>query len=197
MAIPSEDFTVIPDGDVDPDSPVSTNLMTELRDNDIHLEEWLGDGFVAAIDHDHDGANSKKIDASNILNSAPKAFKDTNQSSQDLTTSFGSMAAITVLAADLNVNKDAFIVVSGKVEQSAPNLGSIPTVKIVVDGSDDQILPLQSTATVGTLQTYSLVGLVTLTSGSDRVVQVMAKESNGSGGYANTNISLALILVNF
>jgi len=68
MVAPSKVFTVIPPSDTDPDSPVSTNLMTSLADNDIHLEEWLGDGFTAAKDHDHDGVNSKKVDANNLLN---------------------------------------------------------------------------------------------------------------------------------
>lgn len=58
MVAPSKAFTVIPDADVDPDSPVTTTLMVALQSNDIHLEEWLGDSFVAAKDHDHDGANS-------------------------------------------------------------------------------------------------------------------------------------------
>ena len=68
MVAPSKVFTVLPNSDVDPDSPVSTNLMTSLRDNDIHLEEWLGDGFTAAQDHDHDGINSAKVDANDLLN---------------------------------------------------------------------------------------------------------------------------------
>ena len=61
MAAPSKSFTVIPDGDIDPDSPLTTGLFTSLRDNDIHLEEWLGLSFVAAQDHDHDGVNSKAV----------------------------------------------------------------------------------------------------------------------------------------
>lgn len=68
MVAPSKPFTVIPPGDTDPDSPVSTNLMTSLAENDIHLEEWLGDGFTAAVDHDHDGVNSAKVDANDLLN---------------------------------------------------------------------------------------------------------------------------------
>lgn len=59
MAAPSKSFTFIPDGDIDPDSPITTGLMTELRDNDQHLESWLGESFVAAVDHNHDGVNSK------------------------------------------------------------------------------------------------------------------------------------------
>ena len=63
MAPPSKLFTVIPDGDIDPDSPLTTGLFTKLRDNDIHLEEWLGLSFVAAQDHDHNGTNSALITA--------------------------------------------------------------------------------------------------------------------------------------
>lgn len=59
MAPPSKNFTVQPDSQVDADSPLDATLMTEQRDNDIHLEEWLGKNYTAAVDHDHDGTNSK------------------------------------------------------------------------------------------------------------------------------------------
>ena len=61
MAAPSKNFTSIADGAVDADSPLDTTLVTNLRDNDIHLEEWLGKNYTAAVDHDHDGTNSKLI----------------------------------------------------------------------------------------------------------------------------------------
>lgn len=61
MAGPSKNFTVIADGAIDADSPLDTTLMANLRDNDIHLEEWLGKNYTAAVDHDHDGVNSKKV----------------------------------------------------------------------------------------------------------------------------------------
>lgn len=70
MAAPSKSFTVIPDGDIDPDSPLTTGLFTELRDNDIHLEEWLGLSFVAAQDHDHDNINSKAVAIGVLFSSA-------------------------------------------------------------------------------------------------------------------------------
>lgn len=66
MAPPSKTFTIIPDSAIDPDSPLTTTLMTNLRDNDIHLEEWLGKNFVAAIDHDHDGVNSANVAGNNL-----------------------------------------------------------------------------------------------------------------------------------
>lgn len=61
MPAPSKSFTVIPDGDIDPDSPITTGLMTKFRDNDVHLEEWLGLSFTAAQDHNHDGTNSASV----------------------------------------------------------------------------------------------------------------------------------------
>jgi len=61
MPAPSKAFTVINDGAVDSDSPIDQALMTAYRDNLIHLEEWLGNSFTAAQDHDHDGVNSKSV----------------------------------------------------------------------------------------------------------------------------------------
>ncbi|HKQ24082.1 MAG TPA: hypothetical protein VJT81_06535 [Burkholderiales bacterium] len=71
MTAPSKNFITIPDGDVDPDSPLSTGLMTKLRDNDINVAEWLGHGYTPAQAHDHDGVNSKLIPgnvAGNLFN---------------------------------------------------------------------------------------------------------------------------------
>ena len=61
MAAPSKVFTVIADSRIDPDSPLDTTLFTDLRNNDIHLEEWLGHSYVAAQDHNHDSVNSARI----------------------------------------------------------------------------------------------------------------------------------------
>lgn len=61
MPAPSKVFTVMPDSQVDADSPGDEVFTTGLRDNDIHLEEWLGKDYVAAQNHDHDGVNSKAL----------------------------------------------------------------------------------------------------------------------------------------
>ncbi len=61
MTAPSKPFTNIPDGDIDPESPITTGLMTALRDNIIHANEQVSYGFVAAQAHDHDGVNSKQL----------------------------------------------------------------------------------------------------------------------------------------
>lgn len=61
MSAPSKSFTVIADSAIDADSPLTEDLMEDLRDNDVHLEEWLGKNYTAAVDHDHDGVNSKAV----------------------------------------------------------------------------------------------------------------------------------------
>lgn len=61
MPAPAKSFTVIADTAVDVDSPLDEALVTALRDNTFHLEEWLGKNYTAAVDHDHDGVNSKQI----------------------------------------------------------------------------------------------------------------------------------------
>ena len=61
MAAPSKPFTAIVDADINPDSPLTTTLMTAYRDRDQHLNEWLGGSYTAAVDHDHDGVNSKLL----------------------------------------------------------------------------------------------------------------------------------------
>ncbi len=45
----------------DADSPLDEVLMEAIRQNLIHLEEWLGQNYTAASDHDHSGINSKLI----------------------------------------------------------------------------------------------------------------------------------------
>jgi hypothetical protein len=53
-------FTVswvdIPNSDIDPDSPVTTTLMTELRDNPDFVSQWVGVRATAAVNHAHKGA---------------------------------------------------------------------------------------------------------------------------------------------
>ena len=63
MAPPSKSWVVIADSQVDADSPLDSVLMTGIRDDLVHLEEWLGFSYTAAQDHDHDGTNSKSVDA--------------------------------------------------------------------------------------------------------------------------------------
>lgn len=61
MAAPTYTWTTITGSQTDADSPLDTTLMDGIRKNLVHLEEWLGDSYTAAKDHDHDGANSKSV----------------------------------------------------------------------------------------------------------------------------------------
>jgi len=67
MVAPSKNFTTIADSAIDADSPITADLMEDLRDNDIHLEQWLGRDYTAAINHDHDGINSASIDIASTI----------------------------------------------------------------------------------------------------------------------------------
>lgn len=62
MTAPSKNFTSVPDASIDVDSPWTQEVTTQYRDNDIHLEEWLGASYTAAQDHNHDGVNSALIE---------------------------------------------------------------------------------------------------------------------------------------
>ena len=42
MAAPSKSFTTIADSAIDADSPLTEDLMEDLRDNDIFLNEVMG-----------------------------------------------------------------------------------------------------------------------------------------------------------
>lgn len=80
MTAPTYAWTVIPDTDVDPNSPWDTDVATALVHNMIHLEEWLGHSYTAERDHDHDGVNSAVIMAgvtpNFIVNALPQADAD-------------------------------------------------------------------------------------------------------------------------
>lgn len=63
MAAISKAWVAINDGGVDPDSPGDSILFTGIRDDLVHLREWLGASFVggAVQDHNHDGENSAPV----------------------------------------------------------------------------------------------------------------------------------------
>lgn len=60
----SKAWVVIADGAVDPDSPLDAALMTGMRDDLVHLREWLGAAYTAGAvqDHNHDGSNSALVE---------------------------------------------------------------------------------------------------------------------------------------
>lgn len=64
MTAITESYTSIADSAVDPDSPLTTSLITALRDNIIHNREWLGASYTAGAvqDHSHDGVDSALVE---------------------------------------------------------------------------------------------------------------------------------------
>lgn len=77
-------FTVswdtVPGTDLDPDSPITTELMTSLYENGVYLKEWIGDQSAAVDQHAHAGLavdGTKVIDATNLsgqLEPRPECF---------------------------------------------------------------------------------------------------------------------------
>lgn len=54
---PKQELHQHPRPDIDPESPITTGLMTSFRDNDVNLMEWIGKNYTPAVDHDHDGVS--------------------------------------------------------------------------------------------------------------------------------------------
>jgi hypothetical protein len=61
MTAPSKNWTAILDTAIAAGKPLDEPLLTALRDNLVHLEEWLGHSYTAARNHNHDGVNSALI----------------------------------------------------------------------------------------------------------------------------------------
>lgn len=66
MTAPSKNWVNVADTQVDADSPLDTTLITALRDDLVHLKEWLGYGFTSEQAHNHDGVNSKIVSQNDI-----------------------------------------------------------------------------------------------------------------------------------
>lgn len=65
MPSPTYSWNNIAATQTDAESPLDTTLMEGIRQNLTHLKEWLGGGFAPAVDHDHDGVNSKSVALAN------------------------------------------------------------------------------------------------------------------------------------
>lgn len=61
MPSPSKSWTNIVDSQIDADSPLDTTLITAIRDDLVHIREWLGKDYTAAQNHQHNGADSAQI----------------------------------------------------------------------------------------------------------------------------------------
>lgn len=63
MTAISKPWVTLTDAATDADSPVDQALVQGLRDDTVHLREWLGASYTAGAvqDHDHDGVNSALV----------------------------------------------------------------------------------------------------------------------------------------
>lgn len=61
MAAPSVTFDTIPSSDYDPESPITTGLMSAIINRTQHNHEWIGYGYTPAQAHTHDGIDSALI----------------------------------------------------------------------------------------------------------------------------------------
>ncbi len=186
MVAPSKNFTVIPSADTDPDSPITTGLMVALAENDIHLEEWLGDSFVAAKDHNHDDVNSKKVAGANL----PFEQSTGNVVSIGVGATV-DLATITILAADLTVNRDAMIIASGDAKKKLR--ASTLVVRLNVAGVVKQSLDALTAQTLAEKEVWALSEIVNLTSGADRIIKVQGVSPAGGADVFGTNLFAVLI----
>lgn len=94
MTAITKSWTSIADSAIDPDSPITTGLMTALRDNDVYLREWLGASYTAGAvqDHTHDGSNSALIEVGPNL--VRNGSFESGSSGWTLTTYSGGTAAV-------------------------------------------------------------------------------------------------------
>lgn len=183
MVTPSKSFTVIPDSDIDPDSPITTGLMTALRDNDVHIEEWLGDGFVAAKNHNHDGINSKNI---------ALTFDQTIVASAGFSgTGFTTIATVTVASADLPSNRDALIICSLQVTHTA---AQFPEFRLVADGTPLSQLITPNITAANEVKALTLSEIVQLTTGASRDIILEARVGS-SGSATAEEIVLKSVLI--
>ena len=67
-------WTTITSAQTDADSPLDVTLMESIRQDLIHLYEWIGQGYTPSTAHNHDGLNSVSVVlADGIVNSSKLA----------------------------------------------------------------------------------------------------------------------------
>ncbi len=193
MAAPSKAFTAIADADIDPDSPVTTGLITKFRDNDINHEEWLGLSATTKLaDHAHAGF---AVDGTAVITTFNLPFDQSTGNGASITAGVGQVdiATITVASADLPANRDAMIIASGDVDaKTGPNADL--RVRLLVDGVAKQTIDaLINPSVAGQKVPWTLSEIVNLPSGADRVIKVQGDSTFGGADVFNTNLFSVLI----
>lgn len=54
-------WTTITSAQTDADSPIDVVLMEAIRQDVIHLYEWIGQGYTPSTAHNHNGVNSANV----------------------------------------------------------------------------------------------------------------------------------------
>ncbi len=182
MAPPVASFTLIPLADVDPDSPVTTDLMNALRLNDQNLfaqlvgEPVAAPPFTAAAAHDHDGVNSALVSVFDL--SVKEAIDNTTRTRAISGFVDIAGATITYVAAELTANREVMVILTGTWAIITASLGDM-SIRIVVDGVAGETIELDFDGAEGKVP-IAFSKLVTLNSGADRTVKFQFA-SSGSG----------------
>lgn len=106
MSLPP--FTNIANTAIDPDSPITTELMTAYRDNTEHNYDWIGKNFTPEADHDHDGVNSKTVNQVNVYGDGSDGSFDTDVDGLTLAGGFYCFTTFIVQTGDTLVLTDGW-----------------------------------------------------------------------------------------
>lgn len=60
-------WSTITSAQTDADSPLDVTLLEGIRQNLIHLYDWIGQGYTPAINHNHDGVNSVSVVLADLI----------------------------------------------------------------------------------------------------------------------------------
>lgn len=92
MTAPSKNWTAILDAQIASGKPIDQTLMTEIRDNLVNLQEWLGKDFTPTQNHVHDGVSAALMEVGgNMLRNG--SF-ESGSTSWTLTTYTGGTLAV-------------------------------------------------------------------------------------------------------
>lgn len=194
MAAPTKNFTSIADSTIDPDSPLTTTLMTNLRDNDENFNSQLigeTSPFVAAEKHNHDGVNSAIVDSVALFN-VTVSFVATGLTNTSLI-DVGS--ALTIPAAQLTRDRTVFVICTGAYEVIS---GSDQEFRLRVASTNHNIYPSSINGAGGQDNPFSFLALNvidTISSGGAQTIQLQFSNA-GSGNTNLDRVDLSAILIN-
>lgn len=103
MPSPTYSWNDITTSQTDADSPVDTALMEGIRQNLVHLQEWLGYGYAAAQAHTHNGTDSAYITALGSNSVGTASILDANVTLSKLKMAQGSYSIAGPWSGDIYV----------------------------------------------------------------------------------------------